>query len=140
MQLIAHVNFNGNCEEAFNLYAQALGGKIQSISRYSDAPGRQDVPPEWGSKVMHVMLVAGDQTLMGCDAPPSHYHTPAGIIVTIQLNDIAATERIYNALTEGAKISMPLQETFWSPRFGMFTDRFGIPWMVNCRQVAQQSA
>ena len=140
MQLIAHLNFNGNCEEAFNLYAQALGGEIQSINRYSEAPSGPDVPPEWSNKIMHVTLVAGDQTLMGCDAPPSHYHAPAGITVTIQLNDVASTERVYNAMTEGAKITMPLQQTFWSPRFGMFTDRFGIPWMINCAQAAQQSA
>jgi PhnB protein len=140
MQFIAHLNFSGNCEEAFNFYAQCLGGKIQSVTRYSEAPGGPDVPPDFANKIMHTTLVAGDQILMGCDAPPSHYHAPAGITVCIQLNDVAASERVYKTMSEGGKITMPLQQTFWSPRFGMFTDRFGIPWMLNCAQAAQQSA
>jgi len=60
--------------------------------------------------------------------------------VAIQLNDVSASERIFKAMTEGGNITMPLQQTFWSPRFGMFTDRFGIPWMINCGEAVQQQA
>ncbi len=140
MQFIAHLNFSGNCEEAFGFYENCLGGKIQSLTRYSETPAGSQVPPDFSNKVMHATLVAGDQILMGWDAPPTHYHAPAGINVAIQLNDVSASERIFKAMTEGGNITMPLQQTFWSPRFGMFTDRFGIPWMINCGEAVQQQA
>jgi PhnB protein len=140
MQFIAHLNFSGNCEEAFKFYENCLGGKIQSLTRYSETPAGSQVQPDCADKVMHATLVAGDQSLMGCDAPPTHFHAPAGITVVIQLDNVAASERLFKAMTEGGNITMPLQQTFWSPRFGMFVDRFGIPWMINCTQAAQRSA
>ena len=77
-------------------------------------------------------LSIGSQTLMGADSPPDGYQQPQGISVTINLKDVAESERIFNALAEAGNVTMPLQTTFWATRFGMVTDRFGIPWLINC--------
>jgi PhnB protein len=90
------------------------------------------VPPDWRDKVVHTRLAVGDQTLMGSDAPPPHYSPPQGNFVSITVGSRAEAERIFNALAENGKISMPFAKTFWSPGFGMLVDRFGTPWMVNC--------
>jgi PhnB protein len=87
-------------------------------------------------KLMHATLVAGDQVLMGADAPPGRYQKPEGVSVAINLDDVAKSERIFHALAEGGTVQMPIQETFWAERFGMLTDQFGIPWMVNCGKAA----
>jgi PhnB protein len=140
MQFIPHLNFNGQCEAAFKLYEQCLGGKIEGVRTYAGTPAEEQVPADWRNKIIHATMTIGDQTLMGCDVPPSHYHAPAGFSVAIQLNDTIAGERIFKALAENGRATMPFQKTFWSPGFGMLVDRFGIPWMINCTQAAQQSA
>ena len=85
---------------------------------------------------MHAKLTFGDSVLMGSDAPPNDYQTPRGISVSLHIKEPAEAERIFHALAENGKVAMPIQQTFWSVRFGMLTDQFGIPWMVNCEQVA----
>jgi PhnB protein len=81
---------------------------------------------------MHVTLKVGDSVLMGSDAPPDRYKKPEGFTVNIALNDVAEAERIFHALAENGTVGMPIQQTFWAERWGMLTDRYGIPWMVNC--------
>ena len=71
---------------------------------------------------------------MGADAPPGRYQKPNGFSVTFNLKDVAKSERIFKSLSEGGTVTMPIQETFWAGRFGMLTDQFGIPWMVNCEK------
>jgi PhnB protein len=115
-------------------YEQALGGKIESMFTFAGTPMEAQVPPEWRNKVMHAQMVVSDQRLMGTDPPPGRYETPKGFAVTLQMNDPAEAERIFQALSEGGKITMPLQQTFWAARFGMTVDRFEIPWMINCGQ------
>jgi len=132
MQLNPYLLFNGDCAEAFKFYEQTLGGRIETISKFTGSPAAEHVPPEWGEKVLHATMVIGDQRLMASDAPPGQYQRPAGISVAIGLNDAAKGEQIFNALAENGTTTMPFQKTFWSPGFGMCTDRFGIPWMVNC--------
>jgi PhnB protein len=73
---------------------------------------------------------------MASDAPPDHYKVPNGFSVSIQLKDTSEGERIFNALAENGKVTMPFEKTFWAARFGMLVDRFGIPWMINCEQAA----
>lgn len=136
MQLNPYLLFNGQCEEAFKYYERVLGGKITAILLHEGSPGASHVPPEWGKKVMHAHMTVGDQVLMGSDAPPGYYQPPAGFSVSIQLKDAKEGERIFNALAEGGKVKMPFAETFWAARFGMLTDRFGIPWMINCQKAA----
>jgi PhnB protein len=81
-------------------------------------------------------LNVDDTVLMGADAPPEHYRKPEGLYVSISVADPAGAERIFNALAENGSVQMPIQKTYWSSRFGMLVDRFGIPWMVSCEQGA----
>jgi PhnB protein len=86
--------------------------------------------PDQADKVLHARLQIGDAALMGCDVP-ENYETFRGFNISIQLTEKAEAERIFHALADGGKVDMPLQETFWSPRFGMVTGRYGIAWIVN---------
>jgi PhnB protein len=103
---------------------------------YVGTPAEEHVPPEWRHKILHGRLIVGDRVLMGCDAPPERYKEPEGFSVSLEIKDPADAERIFNALAENGRVQMPLQKTFWSARFGMAVDRFGIPWMINCEQSA----
>jgi PhnB protein len=131
MQLATYLLFDGTCGEAFRFYEQALGGKIDFIQTFGDSPERDKTPPDQHHLVIHVHLTVGDQVLMGSDAPPPHFERPQGFSVSIAVDDKEEATRIYRALAEGGRETMPLGETFWSPLFGMCTDRFGTPWMVN---------
>ena len=132
MQLNPYLLFNGNCEEALKFYEQAIGGKIESINKFAGSPSAEHVPAEWGDKVLHATMKIDGNLLMASDAPPGHYAQPQGLQVAISLNDAAKGEQIFNALAEGGTTTMPFSKTFWASGFGMCTDRFGIPWMVNC--------
>ena len=134
MKLNSYLHFNGQCEAAFKFYEKSLDGKIEGTFPYSSSPSPNDVPPEFQNKLMHATIAIGDQVLMGTDAPPSRYRKPEGFSVSIGLKDVAKAERIFRALSEGATVTMPMQETFWAARFGMLTDQFGIPWMINCEK------
>ncbi|MBE9167972.1 VOC family protein [Pleurocapsales cyanobacterium LEGE 06147] len=136
MQVNPYLFFNGQCEEAFKFYERSLGGKLDAMLTFVGSPSEGEVPPEWGHKIMHAHLTLGNWTLMGSDCPPGQYEAPKGFSVSLQLNDLAETERIFHTLAEGGTIQMPLQETFWVVRFGMLVDRFGTPWMINCDQAA----
>jgi PhnB protein len=136
MQLNSYLYFNGQCEEAFKFYAQVLGGKIDALLPHEGTPAEGHVPKEWHKKIMHARMTIGEQVLMASDAPPGHFHEPQGFSVSIQLNDTAQGKRIFDALAEGGKVTMPFSETFWAAGFGMLKDKFGIPWMVNCPKSA----
>ena len=132
MQLNPYLNFNGQCEEAFKVYEKCLNGKIEFIMTQEESPMADKTPPEWKKKIMHATLRFGEQVIMGADAPPKYYQQPQGFSVSISLNDPAEAERIFKELSAGGSVRMPLEKTFWAERFGMFTDRFGTPWMINC--------
>ena len=132
MKINPYLSFKGDCEAAFKFYEHTFRGKIDGIQKYAGSPMAEQVPAEWGDSVMHAHLTIGNQVLMGADSPPDGYQQPQGISVTINLNDVAESERIFNALAESGNVTMPLQNTFWASRFGMVTDRFGIPWLINC--------
>jgi PhnB protein len=132
MQINPYVHFKGDCAEALKFYETCLGGTIDGVFHYGGSPGEAMVPAGWHDKVMHATLRVGDQVIMATDAPPDHYQRPAGFSVSISLKDEKEGERIFNELAAGGEIRMPFEKTFWSSGFGMVTDRFGIPWMVNC--------
>jgi PhnB protein len=136
MQLNPYLNFNGQCEAAFKFYEECFGGKIQTLMTWGDSPMADQVPTEWREKIIHTSLIVGDTGLLGTDAPPDSYEKPRGFSVTIQIEDAAEGERIFNLLAENGMVQMPFQQTFWANGFGMLVDRFGIPWMVNCGQAA----
>jgi PhnB protein len=137
MQLNPYIFFNGQCEAAFKLYAEVLGGKIVAMMHHAGTPAENQVPPEWRDKVIHARLTVGDKVLMGSDAPPGHFQQPQGFSVNIHVDEPAEAERIFHALAENGTVRMPLQKTFWAIRFGMLVDRFGIPWMVNCEETTR---
>ncbi len=138
MQMNTYLTFDGRCEEAFTFYARSLGGSIESMFRHGETPGADQVPADWRDKIMHATLNLPGGILMGSDAPPGSVPvTPAGFAISLHPKEPSEAERIFAALSEGGTVQMPIQETFWSVRFGMLTDRFGIPWMVNCEQAPQ---
>lgn len=129
-----YLNFSGNCEEALNFYKSVFGGEFLDLQRFKDVPAEAQLPAEEGEWVMHVSLPIGKGTvLMGSDSPSSmgkvingnNYH------ISIQTDSQAETDRLFNGLSAGGQVTIPLQETFWGARFGMFVDKFGIQWMVN---------
>jgi PhnB protein len=140
MQFNPYLYFNGDCEEAFKFYEQILGGKIEAMFRHEGSPAASHVPPEWGQKILHARMTIGQTVLMASDAPPGHYHKPQGFSINIATNDPVEAERIFGALEQGGTVSMPFQETFWAFRFGMVSDRFGVPWMINVEKAGQQAA
>jgi PhnB protein len=140
MQFNPYLYFNGDCEEAFKFYEQLLGGKIEAMFPHGDSPAAAHVPPEWGKKILHARMTIGQAVLMASDAPPGRYHKPQGFSVNIAVRDPAEAERIFRALEPGGTVSMPFQETFWALRFGMVSDRFGVPWMINCEKAGHQAA
>ena len=134
MQVNAYLLFDGRCEEAFRFYEKCFRGKIIAMLTHKGTPAEAHVPAAWIDKILHARLDIGDQVLMASDAPPGRYEKPAGFSVSLQVKDPAEAERLFNALAEKGEIRMPLEKTFWSPRFGMLVDRFGIPWMINCEE------
>ena len=132
MQINPYLTFNGNCEAAFKFYEKALDGKIEAMMPHTGTPAEEHVPVEWRDKIMHARLIVEGAVLMASDALPDNYQQPKGISVALQLSDPDKAERIFNALSEGGTVQMPIQETFWAVRFGMLKDQFGIPWMINC--------
>lgn len=137
MQINPYLSFDGRCREAFEFYAKVLGGTIAFIQTYGDTPMAEHVPAENRDRVMHVTLVAGQETLQGADAPPGQFSTPAGFCVALHFDEAADGQRVFDALSDGGSVQMPFQETFWAKGFGMLVDRFGTPWIVNAGQTVQ---
>jgi PhnB protein len=135
MQLNPYLNFPGTCEQAFNFYAKTLDGKITATHRFGESPMAGQVPAEWKNKIMHTSLIANGQILMGSDGTPDRFQRVQGFAVSLNLDTAEAADRIFAELAAGGKTEMPIQETFWALRFGMYTDRFGMPWMVNCHKL-----
>jgi PhnB protein len=132
MNLNAYLVFDGQTEAAFKFYEKVLGGKIMMMMRTGDMPSDKPMPKEHANRIAHVSLKVGDNILMGSDVPAGHFKKPQGFHVNIAVKETAEAERIFAALADGGAIEMPLAETFWAKRFGLVTDRFGTPWMVNC--------
>ena len=132
MQVNPYLCFKGDGEEAFQFYARVLGGKIEALHRFAGSPMESRTPPEWRDKVMHAAMRVGAFTLMGSDPPAPQFQTPQGFSVCLQAETEAEADRVYAALGDGGTPTMPIQKTFWSRRFGMLVDRFGIPWIINC--------
>lgn len=139
MLFIPYLNFNGNCEEAMAFYAKVLNGKQGPIMRFGDMPPSPDMPtvPDSAKNfVMHTFVQFGEQELMGSDSVPelcanAVYQKPQGMCISLRVDTVDEGRRIFDALAQGGQVTMPYEKTFWSPGFGMCTDRFGTPWMVN---------
>jgi PhnB protein len=129
----SYLFFGGRCDEALEFYRTALGAEVDFLMRYKESPeplppGR--IPPGFENKVMHATFHIGGTTLMasdGCEAGPRF----AGFSLSLAVPTQAEADRVFAALAAGGQVTMPLTKTFWSPCFGMLTDRFGIGWMVS---------
>jgi PhnB protein len=139
MKLIPYLMFTkGQCRDAFTFYAEALRGEVVSVATYGDMPGAAEhMPPASLSRVANAHLVArgasimGSDNVMGGDAADSD-EGRNDTTVNVEVDSVEEADRVFAALSAGGKIEMPLAETEWARRFGMFTDRYGKPWMVNC--------
>ena len=134
MRLTPNLSFGGKCEAAFKFYERYFGGKIVFMLTYGKSPMAEQVPQRWREKILHATLTVGDNVLMGSDPVPERYERPKGFAVMLGIDDPADAERIFQALAENGTVQMPLQKTFWSVRFGVLVDQFGIPWAINCEQ------
>ena len=124
--------FGGRCEEAIEFYQKALGAEVRMMMRFKDAPEKQpDMPECFEEKVMHASLQIGDTILMASDGRCEGAQTFEGFSISITVSDETEAERIFAALAEGGLVTMPLEKTFWAPKFGMLQDRFGVGWMVS---------
>ena len=126
--------FNGTCEEAVEFYRKTLGAEVQMIMRYKESPeppppGR--VPPGYENKIMHTSFRIGQTTVMASDGCSNEKAKFEGFSLALSVANEAEADRVFAALSAGGKVEMPLTKTFWSPRFGMLEDRFGIGWMVS---------
>ena len=132
MKMHPYLSFKGDCEAAFKYYEQHLDGEMGAIFRYGGPPLSGSVPPDWSDKIMHGSITIGGQTLQAADVAPLQYESPQGFSLTLQIKGAADAERMFEALGSGGQVRLPLEKTFWAERFGMVTDRFGVPWIVNC--------
>ena len=134
MKMTPHVSlaFDGRCEAAFKFYERSLNGTIAGIFTWGNSPTATEAPPGWEAKVMHATIRIGDAVLAGGDPPPHQYERPQGFSLLLETDDPVEAKRVFEALSENARIEMPLQQTFWARQFGSLVDQFGIPWSINC--------
>jgi len=124
--------FGGRCEEAIEFYKAALGAEVEMLSRFKESPEpNPDMPDCFDDKVMHCMIRIGETRLMASDGMCEGNPNFEGFSLSITVPDEAEAERVFNALSEEGLVTMPLEKTFWSPKFGMLSDRFGVGWMVS---------
>ena len=130
--IVPYLMFNGNAEEALAFYAKAFDGKTLFQQSFGESPMGNETPDEYKNKVMHATFQAGDLTFMISDCMPDQPVT-GGTNMSLSLNfkTVADIDKTFSALSDGANILMPLQDTFWGAKFGMLIDKFGINWMFN---------
>jgi PhnB protein len=128
--------FGGRCDEALKFYQTALGAEVLMLSRFKDSPDPYMVQLGMEEKVMHASFKIGETTLMASDGRCEGEARFEGFSLSISVPDEKEAERVFAALSEGGEVTMPLEKTFWSPKFGMLTDRFGVGWMVSIAQDA----
>lgn len=128
-----YLNFNGNTEEAFNFYRSVFGGEFVTLQRLKDTPDGGNLAESDKEKIMHVALPIGGNVLMGTDVlesmPPVIFGTNSSICISPESEEEA--KKLFDGLSAGGKVDMPLEKMFWGALFGFFTDKFGVQWMVN---------
>ena len=130
---IPYLSFNGNCAEAMRFYERALGGTLEVLHRGADSPMAAQVPLEHADRIIHARLaLPGGGVLYAGDCPPQMKHTGIhGVGLTLNYDTVAQATSVFNALAEGGTVSMGLQPMYWAKIWGMLTDKFGTPWIVN---------
>ena len=133
LQPIPYLGFDGTCADAMRFYQRVLGGRLEAMLRTADTPMAQHAPPEAADRIVHACLVLpGGASLYGADAPHGVAHEGIrGVSITLNYDTPDEARRIFEALGEGGTVTMAMAPTFWAQAFGMLTDRFGTPWIVN---------
>ena len=130
-----YIAFKGNCQEAIDLYRSVLDAELIFSQKWGETP---PATPEMKDYIMHASIKIGDSTIMMCDDPRPEAVTVSNISLSIGLDDTAKAKLIFDNLSDGGKVKMPLDKTFWADAFGMLTDKFGIKWMINCNKPADE--
>ena len=133
MQVQPYLFFDGRCEEAIEFYKRALGAKVEMLMRYRESPEPPQpgmLPPGSEDKVMHACLRIGETAVMASDGHCTDKPSFAGFALSLNAKDAAEADRLFTALCDGGQVRMPQTKTFFSPRFGMVADRFGVLWMI----------
>ena len=139
MAISPYLFFGGNCREAFTRYHEIFGGEVVILAMSDVPPGEDAPPPGTEHLIMHAALMLGDEMIMGSDdiMNINSFGRVQGIMVNYSPKDAGEAKRVYDALAEGGETTQPLIETFFSPAFGMVTDKFGTPWMISAEQAEQ---
>jgi PhnB protein len=130
MQVQPYVFFDGRCAEALDFYKKAIGASVNMVMRWKDSPDQSMTTPTNADKVMHAQFNVGDTTIMASDGRNSGQPKFEGFALTIGVKTEAEADKLFSALGEGGSVTMPLGKTFFSPRFGMLSDKFGVHWMI----------
>lgn len=131
MQLSPYLFFGGRCAAAFAFYKEFLGATDVELMSFRGSPAEAQAPEEWRDKIMHGTLKIGGQSLMGSDGMAGQpYDGIKGCAMALNVATAAEAERVFAALSQGGKVTMPLDKTFFASKFGMLTDQFGVDWMV----------
>ncbi len=130
MNLQPYLFFDGKCEEALDFYKQAVGAEPKMLMRFKNAPDQSMVSPGSDDKIMHAQVQIGDTTVLMSDGRCLGKPNFQGFALTISAKSEAEADKLFGALSDGGQVTMPLAKTFFSPRFGMLTDKFGVGWMV----------
>ena len=132
MKVQAYVTFGGRCEEALEFYKKSIGAEVTGLMRWKECPdAAMKPPPGYEEKIMHAAFRIGETQLMADDGMGETKPEFKGMTLVIEVADDAQAKRVFTALGEGGIVTMPLMKTFWTSSFGMLTDKFGVPWMVN---------
>jgi PhnB protein len=130
MQVQPYLFFDGRAAEALDFYKQAIGANVKMVMRWKDSPDQSKCTPANAEKVMHAQFEVGETTIMASDGRNSGAPKFDGFALTIAAKTEAEAEKLFGALGEGGQVTMPLGKTFFSPRFGMLADKFGVHWMI----------
>ena len=128
MKMNTYVNFSGSCAEAFRYYEKHLGAKVGAMMTHGQSPDQSRVKPEWKDAVLHARISIGDIELWAADIPNAEPMRSA--YLTLRMDSNIEAERVFAALSDGGRVLMPLEETFFAFRFGQLQDQFGINWMI----------
>lgn len=136
-QIHPYLNFPGTCREALEFYKECFGGEIQSLQTFGEMPGFEEspdeVPEEAKKNIMHAEFKAEGIYFMASDGDPRGSVTMGdNVSLSIQLDDSKEQDKIFEKLSQGGRVLMPLEDTFWNSRFGLIADRYGITWMLDC--------
>jgi PhnB protein len=130
MQVQTYLSFDGRAEEAIEFYKKTLGAEVKMLMRWKDSPDKSMCMPGAENKVMHAYLNIGETGVMVSDGRNTGQPNFAGFNLSIDTKTKAEADKLFNALAEGGKVTMPQSKTFFSERFGMLTDKFGVNWMI----------